>query len=54
MAGMKTTLTFFLLAAALLALFSGKAFPGESAHGLLLKARGDGPSQAAPLLETDV
>jgi len=51
---MKTTLTFLLIAASLLALFSGEAFPSEPVHGLLLKARGDGAPQPAPLLETEV
>jgi Ca-activated chloride channel family protein len=55
MAGMKTTLTFLLIAASLFALFSGEAFAADpAAHGLLLKARGEGPAQPAPLLETDV
>jgi len=51
---MKTTLTFLLIAASLLALFSGQAFPAEPVHGLLLKARGDGAAQLAPLLDTEV
>jgi len=51
---MKTTLTFLLIAASLLALFSGRAFPAEPVHGLLLKARGESSPQPAPLLETEV
>ena len=52
---MKTALTFLLIVASLFALFSGEAFATEpAAHGLLLKARGEGPPQPAPLLETDV
>ena len=55
MGAMKTALTFLLIVASLFALFSGEAFATEpAAHGLLLKARGEGPPQAAPLLETDV
>ena len=55
MAGMKTTLTYLLIVASLFALFSGEAFSTEpAAHGLLLKARGEGPPQAAPLLHTEV
>jgi Ca-activated chloride channel homolog len=55
MGGMKTALTFLLIVASLFALFSSEAFASEpAAHGLLLKSRGVGPTQAAPLLETDV
>lgn len=55
MGAMKTALTFLLIVASLFALFSGEAFATEpAAHGLVLKARGEGPPQAAPLLETDV
>ena len=55
MDGMKTVLTFLLIVASLFILFSSEAFAtGPAAHGLLLKARGDGPAQPAPLLETEV
>ena len=55
MGGMKTVLTFLLIVASLFVLFSSEAFATElAAHGLLLKARGDGPAQPAPLLETEV
>ena len=55
MGGMKTALTFLLIVASLVVLFSGEAFATEPAvHGLLLKARGERPAQPAPLLETEV